>query len=438
MQTDENKYYSSITDALDLNENGSISDDLGYRTLKFSIEENSQIQLSSFAYSKAGEVKKDESVILNKGEVVKYRTTLDNNYTPIKNINLITRLPFEGNKNIIGENKIDLNSTFTITDLKNVKVYIKAKNAREIELPKDSYTIGYSTNELATLDSEFTQNETDIQTAKTMQIKLQDEYILKTGYQLIVEYEGLIPEDTQAGKAVTEISAVGYIDESNNSQTQESAGSKVVVGSPAGTIELVKTFEDKNNSETLEGIGFKITNMNDKTISFEGQTDSNGHVIFNNVPVGEWEITETTVYDLYISAPRYVKITNGEKYTGEKSINIINKIKKSKLEIIKEWENTNDKLDEVTFNITGTTIGGDNFSSNIRTSIIKDNEGNKVQKAVIYVPYGDYTIKETNSLYGWYSENTEVSARKETIEVTILNKIAYGNLQINKTVPRRR
>ncbi|MBQ8379460.1 MAG: hypothetical protein IJX34_01435 [Clostridia bacterium] len=436
MQTDENKYYSATTDSYDYNENGSISDELAYRRLGFSIEHNSQIQLSNFIYSKMGEVKKNEDVILDKGEAVKYRTVLDNNYASIKNINIVTRLPFEGNKSIIGENKIDLNSTFTITDLKNVKVYIKQRNGEETELPKEYYTIGYSTDELANLDSEFTRNEENIQTAKTLQIKLQDEYILNTGYQLIVEHEGIIPEDTEIGKNVTEISAVKYVDSSNVIQTQESSGIKVIVGNPAGTIEIAKSFEGQGNLESLEGIKFKIINMDDTSISYEGQTDTNGHVIFNNVPVGEWEIVETTVYDAYTSAPRYVKISNGEKYTGEKAINIVNKIKKSKLDIIKEWEDTNDKLKQVSFYITGLTIGGDRFSTNIGTSIVGDEQGNKVQKASIYVPYGDYTIQEANSLYGWYSEDVLVSAKSENVEVTVLNKVAYGNLQINKTVPQ--
>ncbi len=436
MQTDENKYYSATTDSYDHNENGSISDELAYRRLGFSIEHNSQIQLSNFIYSKIGEVKKNEDVILDKGEAVKYRTVLDNNYASIKNINIVTRLPFEGNKSIIGENKINLNSTFTITDLKNVKVYIKQRNGEETELPKEYYTIGYSTDELANLDSEFTRNEENIQTAKTLQIKLQDEYILNTGYQLIVEHEGIIPEDTEIGKNVTEISAVKYVDSSNVIQTQESSGIKVIVGNPAGTIEIAKSFEGQGNLESLEGIKFKIINMDDTSISYEGQTDTNGHVTFNNVPVGEWEIVETTAYDSYTYAPRYVKISNGEKYTGEKAINIVNKIKKSKLDIIKEWEDTNDKLKQVSFYITGLTIGGDRFSTNIGTSIVGDEQGNKIQKASIYVSYGDYTIQETNSLYGWYSEDVSVSAKSENVEVTVLNKVAYGNLQINKTVPQ--
>lgn len=438
MQTDENEYYTYETDSYDYNENGNILDKLAYAKLWFSITYNSQIQLSNSVYSALGEVKTNEDVILNRGETVKYRVVLDNNYTSIKNVNLVARLPFEGNKSIIGDNLIDLNSTFTITNLKNIKVYIKPKDGKETELQKNRYTIGYSTDELAKFDSEFTNSAEDIQTAKTLQIKLSDEYILSKGYQLIVEYEGEIPEDTEVSKMVIGTSAVSYVDSSSVVQKQEAAGIKVIVGDSAGTIEVIKSFEGTNNTENLEGIRFKITNMDDTSIVYEGITDSNGHVIFNNVPVGDWEIVETTLYDSYISAPRYVKISNGERYTEEtgKAIDIINNIKKAKLEIIKKWDDTDSITEQVIFSIEGKTVGGDSYSTTVGTSIVEDEEGNKIQRAMIYVPYGEYTIKETTSLYGWYAEDVKISAKSEVVKAEVLNKIAYGNLQINKTVPQ--
>lgn len=98
MKTDEDKYYSSRADSFDYDEDGEISDKLAYSSFDYSIEYNKQIQLSNYVYNALGEERKDEDIVLQKGNTVKYKTVLSNQSEDIKDINIISRLPLKETK----------------------------------------------------------------------------------------------------------------------------------------------------------------------------------------------------------------------------------------------------------------------------------------------------------------------------------------------------
>ncbi len=436
MKTDEDKYYSSRADSFDYDEDGEISDKLAYSSFDYSIEYNKQIQLSNYVYNALGEERKDEDIVLQKGNTVKYKTVLSNQSEDIKDINIISRLPFEGNKTIIGNR--DLGTNTTLSNVKKIKIYTQSQGGSEIELPQDNYEIKYSAEAEANFDTEYTEN---IENAKTLQIKFKDTYVLNVNNNLIVEYECDIPEDVEEGKTAMQTSAVKYRNTSNAEKDPiEPAKSRVIVGDNSGTVEIIKSFQGERNTENLENIEFKIVKIDDQSKSYTGKTDANGHVIFKNIPVGEWEITETSQNENYKpESSKYIKISNKEQYTEEqgKAINIENKVKMSKLEIIKQWEDTNDIQEEtIKFEITGTAVNGESKTiTDVTTYTKKDENGDNISIAECYVPYGNYTIKETSGKYGWYAEDVNVEAKAEIVKVNMVNKITKGILQIEKTVP---
>lgn len=438
MKTDEEKYYSSVVDLEDYDEDGNISDELAYSRLYYRIGYNAQIQLSNSAYTALGEIKSNEDVIIQAGDTVKYRVVLDNLYEDIKNINVVSRLPFEGNKTILGDNLIDLGSTTTFSGIKDIKVYTKTSNSSDIELDPSNYTIGYSQDEVANFENEYTESE---ENAKTLMLKLSEDYILKRGSQLIIEYSCDVPEDAQEGKTSVITSAVKYKNISNVPNSQEAVGMKVKVGDNTGTIDVIKSFELAPNTPSLEGIEFKIVNMNDNSISYTKRTDSNGKATFTNVPVGEWEIIEITEFENFKpESSKYVKISNGEKYTkeSENAINFVNKMKKSKIKIVKEWEDTND-IQESNIEFALGLKNGEYFMQligGIRAYDIEDKNGNKTSVAELYVPYGSYSIRETKGKDGWYAEDVNVEATSEEVTTTVVNKVTKGDLKIIKTVPK--
>ena len=450
MTSDEGKYYQSGSDPFDVNDNGNINDVMAHDSLSFSITKSSQIQLSTGAHSINGDLKTNEDVILPAGSTVNYTTILDNNYTTIKNINIVTRLPFEGNKSIKSADKIDLESETTLTNLRNIKVYTVNNYGTKKVVAASNYTIGYSEEEEAGLDSEFATSVEDINKVKTLQVKFAPNYLLSSGQKILVEYDMDIPEDTEKGDSSSQIVAARYTTSSGGKlDDQESSKIRVVVGEPTGKIEVIKTFSGSKPDADVKGIKIKIQNMYNEEQVYEAYTDEEGHVLFEDVPHGYWKITEETEFDDFeCLQTKYAIITNGEKYLESlgNAVNLINTPKYGNITIYKTWKNSSTIVNGyIRFNVNGTTVGGDSYTKNSNTSTYKDDDGNTVQKTTIRVPYGEYTVSEeeakissnsSGTQWGWYADSAKVSVHQPEVEVHIENQISYGSLKIIKTVPQ--
>lgn len=435
METDEGEYYRQEADVYDENENGNTSENMAFTYVINSIAYSQTIQLKNQIQNKLGEYVSGQDVILEQGDTVHYRAVLENDYTTIKKINLVTRLPFIDNKSIMG-NKVELGSEFTPVNLDNVKVYYRSRSGAKTEVPSSNYTIKYSTDAEAGFDSEFTTDIENKDEIKTMQILFKDTYTLGSGYMILVEFDMSLPEGIDTGKVTYETSAVRYYTYSGNQKSeQEAAKQKVIIGDPTGEIEVVKEFGGTKTKESKENIKFRITNMANSEEYFEKLTDSKGHATFTKVPVGEWEISEITEFNDYICAPKYVKITNSEKYTENSAITMINEIKYSKLIVKKEWQDTNEIPGWIDVEVSGKTVGEDDFSRELRLFVETNSDGSKYQETYTYVPYGTYTIHEKSEYDGWYSDDIDVIVNKPEAEGTLINKPTKLNMQIIKTVP---
>lgn len=435
METDEGEYYRQEADGYDENENGNTSENMAYAYVTNSIGYSQTIQLKNSIKNKLGEYVSGQDVILEQGDTAHYRTVLENDYNTIKKINLVTRLPFIDNKSIMG-NTVELGSEFTLINLNNIKVYRRSRSGAKTEVPSSNYTIKYSTDAEAGFDSEFTSDIEDINTVKTMQILFNDNYLLGSGYMLMIEFDMDLPEGIEKEKVTYETSAVRYYYYYGNQKNeQEAAKQKVIIGDPTGEIEVVKEFEGTKTKESKENIKFRITNIDNPEEYYEKLTDSKGHATFTKVPVGEWEIKEITEFNGYICVPKYVKITSGEKYTENSAITMRNKIKYSKLTVKKEWQDTNEIPGSVDVTISGKTIGEDDFSKEVSLYVATNPDGSKYQETSIYVPYGTYTLHEKSECDGWYSDDVEVTVDKPEIDGILTNKPTKGTMQIIKTVP---
>lgn len=449
MTSDEGKYFISGNDPFDVDGDGDTNDVMAHDSLSFSITKNSQIQLLTGAQCISGDLKTNEDVILPAGSTVKYTTILDNNYTGIKGINIVTRLPFEGNKSIKSADKIDLESDTTFTNLRNIKIYTIDYNGRKSEIDSKNYTLGYSEEEEADLDTEYDTDASKISSAKTLQVKFASNYVLYSGSKILIEYDMDIPEDAEKGDSASQIVAARYTTSSGGKlDDQEASKIKVIVGDPTGKIKVIKTFAGSKPDMDVSGIKIKIQNLYNEEQVYEVLTDEDGHAVFENIPHGYWKITEETEFaDFECKESKYAIITNGEKYIESigKAINLVNTPKYGNIVVYKTWKNSSEIINGyIKFTAEGKTVGGDNYSNYSYTSTYTDDDGNKVQKTTIKVPYGEYTLKEQEATinsnnpgeqWGWYAKNVKVSVHEPEVEVHVENEIAYGNLKIVKTVP---
>ncbi len=449
MESDEQRYYYSQKDIMDLNENDSINDSMSYSSMSFNITDTSRIQIISGATAVNGDIKTNEDVILPAGSTVKYSTILDNRYTTIKNINIVTRLPFEGNKSIKSAEGMDLESDTTFTNLRNIKVYSVNSSGSKTEIASRYYTIGYSDDEGANLDSTYVTDSSTLDSVKTLQVKFNSSYYCYSSNKILIEYEMDIPDDAEVGKASSQIAAARYTTSGGVALSdQESAKIKVVIGDPKGKIEVVKTFSGAKPNMDVSKIKIKIQNMYNEEQYFEKLTDEDGHAMFENVPDGYWKVTEETEFnDFECNQTKYVIITNGEKYIESlgKHVNLVNEPKWANVTLYKTWKDASENVkNDIRFYFKGTTVGGDEYTNNWTTYLYTDNEGNKVQKLTCRIPYGEYNVSEEEakidsynsySQWGWTADSQTLSVHQPEIEISFENEIAYGSLKIIKTVP---
>ncbi|MBO6243329.1 MAG: hypothetical protein J6O41_02005, partial [Clostridia bacterium] len=459
MKTVENKYYSDAVDNLDLDEDGDRTNRLGHTSPIGYISINSQLKLSSMIYDSLGELKTNANIKVNPGETVKYRVQFDNDYADLSKLELICRLPFEGNKSIIGESLLDLESNFSLVNLDNYAISTLYKHTTKYNL---SATIQYSSDAEAGVNSEFlNRDEIDLSTVKTIKITInasdnsQNLQYLKKGSSFVFDYEMDVPTNIEIGKQASQISAAKYYKNDGTSEVIESAKSTVTVGDPSGTIQVKKVFTNhlgrdvtNKNVDKLKDINFRIVNMDDESIYYDKTTDANGYALFENVPVGDWKIVEITQFDDYEQyKEEYVTISNGEQYTEEngKCINIQNRLKTGRLIINKVWDGTElIQKNDIGASIVGTTLVEEDYQQYSGSfKITTDENGQRHQSIIVNnFPYGRYTVQEGNYrdetsglAEGWHADSVNIDFEQDEQEVTLVNKPKKGTIEIRKTVP---
>lgn len=415
---------------------------------------------------------KTNPLIYSAGEGVKYYSKIENNTNDnISNINMVTRLPLAGNTTITGtsyellEDDYELPTEFwalhskvgditsedeipeiSLTNLHNINVSIANKRGVMSPLAPESYTLGFSTEATAGMESTFTPYEegvSDITNAKTIQVKLNDNYELPAGSSIILEYEMTMPS---ASGMVGETTAVNYQRAGEETaSTLEPIAAYVMQGNELGTIELTKTFQGfapgvAPEGLSIEGIRFQFFKEDgSKLITTEtdalgvAATDEYGKITLTQVPDGTYTIKEIESFDNYDKIGyNEIIVENRQKVEFE----AFQPLKLADLVIQKSWEDTNDQQGSVLFEVKRTNEDDFDFSTMIRT----DKETGLA--TVRGIPYGTYTIKEITGPNGWYGneesvtiDNTTVNAETKNVTFNYENKIGRGTVQITKTVP---
>lgn len=492
MITDNENYVNPVNNSFDFNKDTNVPSTVFLGSDSFDVISSNNVEVSTGMYVQVDE---KENVIIPSGEstdgtlarnssksnpkiyssnsTIRYFSKIENNTsTIVTNINMIARLPISGNKSILGstydllEDDYKLPDEFwnahtqvggltkdntipeiSLTNLQNIKVFLQNNRGRKTELPSSNYTLSYSTDANADMDSAYTTYEpgvTDLTEAKTLQLKLNDNYRLPAKSSIILEYEMTMPD---ANGMVGEITAVSYKKLGDTEPTQlEPIAAYVMQGNELGSIALTKIFQGYEPGTapegiSLEGIKFQFfkedgTPLVTTQTTAEGiaETDSTGKITLTQVPDGTYTVKEISTFDNYDKIG-YSTITVENRQIAQ--FDAVQKLKLlGTLTIQKSWEDTNDQQGSVTFKLT--RIDNDNFDY---TTTISTNPETGIATAS-GIPYGTYKIEEVYGQYGWYGSeqqvvinNTTVNAETNSINVNYENKIGRGTLKITKAVP---
>lgn len=492
MITDNVNYVNKIENSFDFNKDTSVPGTVSLASDSFDVISSNNVEVSTGMYVRingreqeiipsgenvdgnlARESSKSNPKIYSSNSTIKYFSRIKNNTnTIVSNINMISRLPISGNKSILGstydllEDSYKLQDEFwnvhsqvggltknntipeiSLTTLKNIKVYISNLRGTKTEFPSSNYTLAYSTDANAGMDSAYTTYEpgvTDLTQAKTLQLKLNDNYKLPAGSSIILEYEMTMPD---SNGMVGETTAVSYQKLGETEKTElEPIAAYVMQGNELGSIELTKIFQGYESGTapqgiSLEGIKFQFfkedgTPLVTPQTTAEGiaSTDSTGKIILTQVPDGTYTVKEISTFDNYDKIG-YNTITVENRQTVQ--FEAVQKLKLlGTLTIQKLWEDTNDQQGSVVFKLT--RIDEDNYD--YTTTITTDSETGIATASGI--PYGTYKIEEISGQYGWYGSeqqvvinNTTVNSETNSIKIDYENKIGRGTLKITKAVP---
>ncbi len=193
-----------------------------------------------------------------------------------------------------------------------------------------------------------------------------------------------------------------------------------------GTIEVHKRTEGDLN---LEGIEFTLAGTSDsgREISLTAATDADGKVVFENVPIGTYTITEngeTTPTAYLVAEPTDVTVTYAETTIKE----IYNDEKTGSIEVHKTTEG-NLNVEGIEFILSGISDSGREISLTATT----DENGKAVFENV---PIGTYTITEngeTTPTAYLVADKQEVTVTyAETSEVNVHNDEKTGSIKVQK------
>lgn len=189
-----------------------------------------------------------------------------------------------------------------------------------------------------------------------------------------------------------------------------------------GNLDVTKTAED----DMIEGFTFRLTgtSMSGQEIDMTAVTEADGVAHFKDIPIGtDYKLNEIEIPDRYITPDEqtvvieYNKLTQAAMHNALKKVNII---------VTKTAED--DVLENRTFEISGTTEGGQEF----RQTGVTNEEGKLTFEGV---PYGDYIVKEIDAPnYYVVPDEQEVTINADKdVNLSFDNTLKKGSVKIFKT-----
>ena len=189
-----------------------------------------------------------------------------------------------------------------------------------------------------------------------------------------------------------------------------------------GHVRVIKSDE---NSAPLAGVHFKLTDEAGNLID-EGDTGTDGKLLFTMLPVGKYILKETVTLTGYVldETPFSIELVNdGDVVTKE----ITNSQQTGSIAILKTDAETNKPLAGAHFKLTDST-----------GKLIKEGDTTADGKLTFTgLSLGTYKLTETAAPAGYVLDSTpitvEVTNAGQTVSKTITNTRAVGNISILKT-----
>lgn len=263
-----------------------------------------------------------------KGDYVKYELIIKNESTArLNNFTIIDRLPYVGDIGVV--TSYPRNSAFKVRFDKFISVIVENSDGTTEDITvnskltfSDNSTEVFgdnaidwdgTSNGVANWHDEITDNDCNIR------IYLEDT-IIKPGATIKISFTGYIPDNIDiSGKENIAWNNFGYaysnIDATSTTMIAEPAKVGVWVDGNVEnefySIEILKVNKSKN---PLTNVEFRLINDSTK----EGYimiTDENGKIIFENLPAGEYTLTETKAATGYELLQNSIKIVLNEENT---------------------------------------------------------------------------------------------------------------------------
>jgi hypothetical protein len=322
-----NDYYYTSRDYYDVNGNGITSDNVGYANTNFKfLAATGLITFETVTdYNKAG----DTTIAPNIAEIEKSQNSakinmvFTNNYSSsVKNVQILGKIPFEGNKYTINQN--DMNSKFTTT-----------MTNEGIELPnelKQNAKIYYSEQENPNKDitnSEngwiLSENITDFSNIKSYLIDM-NSYTMNIGKSYTISYKINVPNGLNYNMTTFASHAIYYELATEGGNLKLYAEPAKVGIKVARKYNLDVTKYKENTTHPVQGSTYKLTEENEYNDANTNllTTDANGKMVLEGLYVDSVftfkEINESKDYKLNEDEIKFKVIENNN---GELELKIL-------------------------------------------------------------------------------------------------------------------
>lgn len=330
-------------------------------------------------------------------------------------------------------------------------------NTGSITVTKNLSMAGYSTSSLKNATFTFTlsgTSATGIAVSQTKSVSASD----FSGSSASVTFTGIPYGTYEVTESMGEYVGTIWSASSSSSQAVTLSSSSAAVSFTnslnTGSVAVVKNLDAGSyDTSTLSGVMFKFTLSGtslagvsvSKTASISASDFNNGSatVTFDDIPVGDYTVTESTsgtaasAWSVSVSATQDTTVTADSLST----VYFTNVLDTGEVTVVKKLDTGNYSVSDITdayftFVLSGTSTAGVAVSKTAHISA-SDFSAGTASVTFSNVPVGSYTVNETSDSAYWTVGSTSKSAAVtsgNTTEVSFTNTLNIGDITVTKTL----